>query len=82
MGKIPPASVGSVGLIPDQGALIPCALQPKTLNSIVTNSIKTSKMIHRKKKKKKTLKKCTKGSFLDALSFDIYEICLYQLSDE
>ena len=35
-----------------------------------------------KKKKKKTLKKCTKGSFLDALSFDIYEICLYQLSDE
>ena len=40
-------------------------------------------MIHsKKKKKKKTLKKCTKGSFLDALSFDIYEICLYQLSDE
>ena len=38
-------------------------------------------MIH-SKKKKKFFFKCTKGSFLDALCFDIYEICLYQLSDE
>ena len=29
MVKISPANVGSVGPIPDQGAMIPCALQPK-----------------------------------------------------
>ena len=41
------------GSIPGQGAKIPHALRPKNQNisSIVTNSIKTLKMVHIKKKK-------------------------------
>ena len=45
------------GLVPGRGAEIPLALQPKNQSmkqyrsNIVTNAIKTSKMVHIKKKK-------------------------------
>ena len=54
--KALPSNAGGVGLIPDQGAKIPHALRPKHQNikhcysNIVTNSIKTLKMVHIKKK--------------------------------
>ena len=53
--KTLPSSAGGVGLIPGQGAKIPQASWPKSnVNSrsnIVTNSTKTFKMVHIKKKK-------------------------------
>ena len=58
MVKILPSKAGGVSLIPGQGAKIPPASQPKDQNinsssNIVTNSLKTLKMVHIKKKKKK-----------------------------
>ena len=58
MVKTFPSSAGGVGSIPGQRAKIPQALKPKIQKSIidrcntVTNSIKTLKMVHIKKKKK------------------------------
>ena len=51
--NILPPNVEGTGSIPGQGAKIPHALRPKNQNisSIVTNSIKTLKMVHIKKKK-------------------------------
>ena len=55
-----PSNVGDAGSIPLQGAKIPHALCPKNQNinksSIVTNSIKTLKMVHIKKKSLKKSK--------------------------
>ena len=55
----PPSKAEGTGLIPGQGAKIPHAFQPKNqnikkkkINNIVTNSIKTLKMVHIKNKKK------------------------------
>ena len=47
------SSAGDVGSIPGQGAKIPHASWTKNqnINYIITNSIKTSKMVHIKKKK-------------------------------
>ena len=57
--KTSPSNVGSEGSIPDQGAKIPHALWPKNQNikqkHIVTNSIKTFKMVHIKRIFKKNL---------------------------
>ena len=52
--KTSPSNAGSAGSIPGWGAKIPHALQPKNQktenrSSIVTNSIKTLKMVHIKK---------------------------------
>ena len=54
----PPSKAEGTGLISGQGAKIPHAFQPKNqnikkkpINNIVTNSIKTLKMVHIKKKK-------------------------------
>ena len=53
----PPSKAEGTGLIPGQGAKIPHAFQPKNqnikkkINHIVTNSIKTLKMVHVKNKK-------------------------------
>ena len=45
-----PSNVGDVAFIPVWGAKILCASQPQnqahTRNNIVTNSMKTSKMVH------------------------------------
>ena len=49
--KILPSNAGRAGSIPGWGAKIPHAPWPK--NHIVTKSIKTFKMVHVKKKKKK-----------------------------
>ena len=48
MVKISPTKAGGVDLIPDQGAKMPHALRPKNQNrsNIVTNSIKTLKMVN------------------------------------
>ena len=51
-----PSNAGDAGLIPGRGAQIPHASQPKNQNvsnrsNIVTNSIKTLKMVHIKEKK-------------------------------
>ena len=50
MVKTSSDNAGGVGSIPGQGTKIPHALQPKTPNlnrsNIVTNSIKTFKMVH------------------------------------
>ena len=48
------ANVGAVDLLPDWGTKIPHALQPENQNlinksNIVTNSLKTLKMVHIKK---------------------------------
>ena len=56
--EISPSSSGSVGSIPGQEAKISHASQPKNpktsnRSKIVTNSMKTLKMVHIKKKKKK-----------------------------
>ena len=53
--KTPPSDAGSTGLIPGQGAKILRALWPKRQNikiksNMVTNSIKTLKMVHIKRK--------------------------------
>ena len=56
--KTSPSNVGSAGSIPGWGAKIPHALRPKyqknpqNRSNIVTNSIKTLKMVHVKNKKK------------------------------
>ena len=58
--KTPPSEAGGcwfTGSIPGQGAKIPHASWPKKtkhkkINNIVTNSIKISKIVHVKKKKK------------------------------
>ena len=59
--KTLPSNVGAVGPISGQGAKIPqsCGQKSKTQhrNDIVTNSVKTLKMVHIKKKKKEVLKK-------------------------
>ena len=52
--KTSPSNAGGTGLIPGWGAKIPHALQPKNQNiknksNIVTNSMKTLKMVHIKK---------------------------------
>ena len=50
-GKTSPSNTSSVGSIPCQGAKIPHALQPKkkkTRSNIITNSIKTLKMVFKK----------------------------------
>ena len=58
MVKTLPSSAGGVGSIPGGGAKIPHASRPKHQNikhsNIVTNSIKTLKMVHIKKKIFKT----------------------------
>ena len=48
MVKILPSKAGGVDLIPDQGAKMLHALRPKNQNrsNIVTNSIKTLKMVN------------------------------------
>ena len=53
-----PSNAGGVGSVPGQGADIPHASGPKTQNicNIVTNSIKTLKIVHVKKKKIKKKK--------------------------
>ena len=53
MVKILPFNTEGMGLIPGQGAKTPHALWPKNKSrkNIVTNSIKTLKMVHIKKKK-------------------------------
>ena len=56
-----PSNAWGVGLIPGWGARIPYASWPKSQNTnnrgnIVTNSIKTFKMVHIKKKKKQLKK--------------------------
>ena len=55
MVETSPSNAGGAGSIPGQGARIPHALWPKNQNikqsSIVTNSVKTLKMVHIKKKK-------------------------------
>ena len=52
--KTSPSKAGGAGSIPDQGTKIPPALRPKNQNikqsNIVTNLIKTLKMVHIKKK--------------------------------
>ena len=66
----PPSSVGGVGSVPDQGPKIPHDSRPKNQNknrsNVVTNSIKTSKLVHIKKKilKKKGKGKEGKRTFL------------------
>ena len=54
--KTLPSNAGGAGLIPGQGARIPYAWQPKNQkrknrSNIVTDSIKTVKAVHFKKKK-------------------------------
>ena len=55
MVKTSPFSAAVAGLIPNQGAKIPHASQSKNQNveqsNIVTNSVKTFKMVHIQKKK-------------------------------
>ena len=56
MVKTSPSNAEGVGSIPGQGAKIPHASRPKTpkrenRSNIVTNSKKTLKMVHIKKKK-------------------------------
>ena len=48
MVKTSPSNVGDMGLIPGWGAKIPHASWPKnqSRNNIVTNLIKTFKMVH------------------------------------
>ena len=55
MIKTSPSNAGGASPIPTQEARILYAVQPKDQNNIVTQSIKTLKMVHIKKKKK-TLK--------------------------
>ena len=52
MAKTSPSNVGCVDSTPGQGAKMPHALQPKNQNrnNIVTNSIKTLRIVHIKKK--------------------------------
>ena len=59
MVKILPSKAGGVSLIPGRGAKIPPASEPKDQNinsgsNIVTNSVKTLKMVHIKKKKSRS----------------------------
>ena len=51
MVKTSPSKAGGVGSIPGLGAKIPHALRPKNRSDIVTDSIKTLKLVHIKKKK-------------------------------
>ena len=52
MGETSPNNAGDEGSVPGRGAKIPHASWPKNQNrnSIVTNSIKTFKMVKKKKK--------------------------------
>ena len=50
MAKTPPCKAGGGGSIPGQGTKIQHASWPKDRNNIVTNSIKTFKMVQIKKK--------------------------------
>ena len=52
MIKTSPSNAGGASPIPTQEARILYAVQPKDQNNIVTQSIKTLKMVHIKKKKK------------------------------
>ena len=52
MVKTSPSNVGVAGSISGQRTKIPDALMPKKKNDTATNSIKTLKMIHIKKKEK------------------------------
>jgi len=53
--KTSPSNVGGADSVPGRGAKIPHAWGPKTQNlkhsTIITNSVKTLKMVHIKKKK-------------------------------
>ena len=65
MVKTSPSNAGGASLIPGQGPKVPHASWPKTQNihncsNIVTNSIKSLKMIHIKK----SLKEC-RGKHLE-----------------
>ena len=51
--KTSPSNAGVAGSIPGQGTKIPDASMPKKKKDKVTNSIKTLKMIHIKKKERK-----------------------------
>ena len=71
--EISPSSSGSVGSIPGQEAKISHASQlknPKTSNrsKIVTNSMKTLKMVHIKKKRKKSLKQQQQKAFVNQIN--------------
>ena len=59
MVKTSPPNTGGVGLIPGGAAKIPLAAWPKNQSSLVTDSVKTLKMVHIKKKilKKKNCKR-------------------------
>ena len=58
MVKISPSNARGAGSIPGRRAKIPPPRnQNINRNNIVTNSIKTLKMVHIKKKKKKTTKR-------------------------
>ena len=53
MVKTLPSNTGTMGSIPDQRAKLPHALEPKNQNikgNILTNLIKTLKIVHIKKK--------------------------------
>ena len=63
--KTSPSNSGGVGLIPDQAAKIPLGARPKNQSSVVTDSIKTLKMVQKKILKKK--KKNSKGAFNEYL---------------
>ena len=60
MGKTSPFNAGGASVIPGQGTKIPHASWPKAKtenrSNIVTNSIKTLKTVHIKKKKKQLKK--------------------------
>ena len=62
------SNVGDINSIPDQGYKIPHALGPKNQNAkksnIVTNSIKTLKMVHINKKNLKKINKLPVGDYL------------------
>ena len=64
--KTSPSNAGGVGLIPDQAAKIPLGARPKNQRSVVTDSIKTLKMVQKKILKKKK-KKNSKGAFNEYL---------------
>ena len=76
-----PSSAGSTGSIPARGAKIPHALRPKNQNmkqkNIVTNSIKTLKMVHIKKNlwKKSTRNERKRLAFLVVVIVGWYYCC-------
>ena len=62
MAKTSPSNARDTGPIPDQLTKIPHASWPKNQNSVVTNSVKTLKMLHITKKKKGKKKNYQKRS--------------------